>query len=180
MLLDSAHLQEEAARFHNRRGTSRHHPALPLYTTKDANEALGLLRTVDFNEDFQVAESFQGRMTGAGHILGAASVRIESTEASPTSVFFSGDVGRANDVVMNPPDPPPPADFLVVESTYGDRLHPSSDVTSELETIINRTLDRGGTVLIPSFAVWPGPGCAHHLVRASRRRSHSRLPHLSK
>ena len=153
MLLDSAHLQEEAARFHNRRGTSRHHPALPLYTTKDANEALGLLRTVDFNEDFQVADSFQGRMTGAGHILGAASVRIESTEASPTSVFFSGDVGRANDVVMNPPDPPPAADFLVVESTYGDRLHPSSDIAAELETIINRTLDRGGTVLIPSFAV---------------------------
>ncbi len=173
MLLDSAHLQEEEARFHNRRGSSRHHPALPLYTTKDAHRALNLVRTVELHEEFSAARRITGRMTGAGHILGAASVRLEANGIDGASVFFSGDVGRPNDIVMNPPDAPSAADYLVTESTYGDRLHPDVDITAEFETIINQTLDRGGTVLIPSFAV--GRAQAVLAVLAKLRRE-DRIP----
>lgn len=149
MLLDSAHLQEEDARFANRHRTSKHRPALPLYTTTDAEKALGLVH-VHGGGTVEVAEGLNAELRRAGHILGSSTVRISSAEHS---VLFTGDLGRAVDPVMQPPAPPLAADCVVTESTYGNRLHADNDVSADLADVVNRTLGRGGTVLIPSFAV---------------------------
>ncbi len=150
LLLDSAHLQEEDASFANRHRSSRHDPALPLYTTADARKALGQLRTVGFHAPTELADGIGATLSRAGHILGSSTVLLE---ADGRSVLVTGDVGRPDDPVMAAPDPPPAADFLVTESTYGDRIHGTGDVAEELAVIVRRTLDRGGTVLIPSFAI---------------------------
>lgn len=150
MLLDSAHIQEEDARFANRHRSSRHDPALPLYTTDDARKALALVRPVGFHTSIESAPGVGATLARAGHILGSSTVLVE---ADGRSVLFTGDVGRPHDPVMVAPDPPPSADYLVTESTYGDRLHGSHDVAEELADVVRRTLERGGTVLIPSFAV---------------------------
>ena len=150
LLPDSAHLQEEDARFANKHRTSRHHPALPLYTGEDAERALAALRPTPFDADVTPVDGMTVRFSPAGHILGAASVRVDDGTASIT---FSGDVGRPVDPVMRAPAPPLPADHLVVESTYGGRSHPDTDPAAELAEIVVRTLARGGTVLIPAFAV---------------------------
>ncbi len=150
MLLDSAHIQEEDARFANRHRSSRHDPALPLYTTADARKALALVRPVGFHTPIESAPGIGSTLSRAGHILGSSTVLVE---ADDRSVLFTGDVGRPRDPVMLAPDPPPSADYLVTESTYGDRIHGTEDASEELGAIVRRTLGRGGTVLIPSFAV---------------------------
>lgn len=150
LLPDSARLAEEDAERANRRGYSRHHPALPLYTERDANKALEHLVTVEFGGEFAPAAGVTASLSRAGHILGAASVRLSDGEVS---VVFSGDLGRANDSVMAAPDPLRPCDFLVVESTYGNRVHEHSDPDADLARVISRTIQRGGTVVIPAFAV---------------------------
>ncbi len=150
LLLDSAHLQEEEARFANRHKTSRHDPALPLYTTENAERALEQVQTVGFHEHFHPTPDVVATLHRAGHILGSATVKLE---ADGRSVLFTGDLGRPDDRVMRPPDPAPAADYVVTESTYGNRRHPDTDVRHELADVVTRTLGRGGTVLIPSFAV---------------------------
>ena len=150
MLLDSAHLQEEDARYANRHRTSRHDPAQPLYTTEDAERALELIRPVDFGSEIECLPGLQATFNPNGHILGSSIIRVA---ADGTSVLFTGDVGRPRDRVMRPPTPPPAADYLVTESTYGNRLHPDTDPAEELAETLRRTLARGGTVVIPSFAV---------------------------
>jgi len=150
LLLDSAHLQEEDARHANRRHSSKHVPAMPLYTTADAEVAIDRLRGCPWHVDVEVAPSISVRFTRAGHILGAACVRLTDGERS---IGFTGDVGRPADAVMLAPEPPPQVDHLLTESTYGNRLHPQTDPSDELEAIVNRTLGRGGTVLLPAFAV---------------------------
>lgn len=151
MLLDAAHIQEEDARYANRHRTSKHDPALPLYTTADAQKALALIETVPRGgKSFAPAKGVSATFHRAGHILGSSSIRVE---AERRSVFFTGDVGRPVDPIMHPPDSPPAADFVVTESTYGNRLHAESDIRGELADVVNRTIGRGGTVLIPSFAV---------------------------
>jgi metallo-beta-lactamase family protein len=149
MLLDSARLQEEEAKHANRRRSSRHHPALPLYTTDDALRAIDLLRPVAYHEtvDAVAADCF---FRHAGHIIGAASALLN---AEQTTLAFSGDLGRADDPLMLPPESFPGADYAVVESTYGDRTHPASNGIDILETAVTRTIRRSGTVVIPAFAV---------------------------
>jgi len=157
LLPDSGHLQEEQARFANKRGASRHRPALPLYSQREAEESLGQLRPVPFGTDFAVVPGVQARLSRAGHIIGASSVRLELAGRSLT---FSGDVGRLHDPLMQPPEPLADTDVLVVESTYGDRRHPQADPVDELAKVLDETFARGGVVIVPAFAV----GRAQHLL----------------
>jgi len=150
ILPDSGRLQEEDAAHANRHGSSKHHPALPLYTEQDANRALDLIETVPFHREHPLPGDGRFHYQRAGHILGASSVHLE---AEGTSLLFSGDLGRPHDPVMPPPDPPREADYLLVESTYGNRLHDRTDQSKKLAEIVNRTAERGGIVLIPAFAV---------------------------
>ncbi len=149
LLPDAAHIQEEDAAYANRKGFTRHRPALPLYTQADAEKALQQLRVVSFDEDVAVGEA-SFRMRRAGHILGAASVEVSH---GGRRVLFSGDLGRADDLLMPPPEPPGAPDYLVIESTYGDRNHPTDDPIETLAGVLRDTLERKGTLLVPSFAV---------------------------
>lgn len=150
LLPDSAHLQEEEARYANMRGFSKHYPALPLYTQEDAERALELLVPVDFEQEIQVAKGVSARFSPSGHILGASMITIRDADCS---ILFSGDLGRPNDPLMLPPAIIKQADYLVLESTYGDRLHDNIDPEIKLAEIINRTCQRGGVLVVPVFAV---------------------------
>lgn len=149
LLPDAAHLQEEDARYANRKGFSRHHPALPLYTEADAEKSLRQFQPVAFDHPHEIG-NLRFKLQRAGHILGASSV--EATHGDQ-SILFSGDLGRADDLLMFPPAPPRSPDFIVVESTYGDRTHSEEDSREVLARVLRETLDRGGILLIPSFAV---------------------------
>lgn len=150
VLLDSAHLQEKDAEFANRYGFSRHKPALPLYRIEDAERALELLRPVEFHEPHPIPGGASLLFRRAGHILGAATAELK---VGGRTLLFSGDVGRYGDPVMLDPEPVAEADFLVVESTYGDRIHPRIDPGAALGQVIERTVRRGGTIVIPAFAI---------------------------
>lgn len=150
LLPDSAHLQEEEAEYANRRGFSKHHPALPLYTKEDAFKALELLTPVPFEQDINIGDDLTLRYYPNGHILGSAFARIHNKK---TSVLFSGDIGRNNNILMRAPVPVKQTDYLLLESTYGNRLHERDDPMLKLATIINKTIVRKGVVLIPVFAV---------------------------
>lgn len=168
LLPDSGHLQEEEAAFANAHGFSRHAPALPLYTRADAEQALDRLRTAGWDAETEVAPGVSVRFRRAGHLLGAASVALA---AEGRTVLFSGDLGRADDPLLHPPADPVACDALVVESTYGDRLHERLDPLEALADAIGRTAARGGTVLIPSFAVGRAQALLYHLhvLRAEGR-----------
>jgi metallo-beta-lactamase family protein len=166
LLLDSAHLLEEEAKYANQKGSSRHHPALPLYTQDDALAALKLLRVEDMHAAFAPVPGVRAQFRGAGHILGAASVTLEH---DGTRIGFSGDLGRSDDAVMLAPEPPAPADLLVVESTYGDRRHPPGDAEAELGAVVARVAARGGVVVIPAFAVGRAQALLYLLNRLKAR-----------
>ena len=157
LLPDAAHLQEEQARFANERGFSKHHPAQPLYTSEDADAAIALLEGVAFGEPVEVAEGVVARFVPAGHILGSASVHLTITDddaSSTTTLLVSGDLGRGNHPLIPGPDVPPAARTVLIESTYGDSLHPpESAEIDEFADVVTRTAKRGGIVLIPAFAV---------------------------
>lgn len=150
LLPDSGHLQEEQAAFANRHGFSKHSPALPLYTQRDAEECLRSFRAIEFGSVFEPVPRMRVQYARAGHLPGAASIRVEH---AGTSIVFSGDIGRPDDPLMRAPDPPLSADYVVVESTYGDRRHPAVDPQAELGDVIRRTCERRGIVVIPTFAV---------------------------
>ena len=166
LLPDSAHLQEEEAEYANRRGFSKHHPALPLYTKADAFKALEMLVPVPFDQDVNINDDLTLRFYPNGHILGSAFVRIHNKK---TSVLFSGDIGRSNNILMKPPVQVKQADYLLLESTYGNRLHERDDPMLKLATIINKTVTRKGVVLIPVFAVGRAQELLYyiHLLKAS-------------
>ncbi|MDE3094848.1 MAG: MBL fold metallo-hydrolase [Chloroflexota bacterium] len=157
LLMDAAKLQEEDAAYANRKRYSRHEPALPLFTADDARAALRLMRGVDYDEWLNVGAGARARFLNAGHILGSASieVRIDSGASghAPTTIVFSGDVGRYGVPLHVDPEPLPSCDVLVVESTYGDRLHDRTPLVDALRAPVAETVARGGTVLVPSFAV---------------------------
>mgnify|MGYP003335457204 FL=1 len=150
LLPDSAHLQEEEAKFANKYGFSKHQPALPLYTRDDALKALSLLSPVDFEHEVDLGDGVTFTMTPNGHILGSAFVRIAEGKKS---IVFSGDIGRPQHLLMNAPTPIKQADYLVLESTYGDRTHDKTDPKIKLAETINRTISRGGKLIVPVFAV---------------------------
>jgi metallo-beta-lactamase family protein len=152
MLLDSAHLQEEQAEFANRHGFSRHHPALPLYSVADAERVLRLLVPHSLGAEFVVADRITARFRQAGHILGSATVQVDVDDGSRCRVVFSGDLGRWQRPILRDPELVPEADVVLVESTYGDRLHPA-DAGGELARIINETAERRGVLVVPAFAI---------------------------
>lgn len=149
LLPDSGRLQEEDARYANKRGFSKHHPAEPLYTERDALAVPRRMTPVALGEVLKVG-SLRVRLVPAGHILGAAGVIIDDGE---TSVLFSGDLGRDDDLLMERPARPERVDYVVTESTYGDRLHDDISPIDALGMVLQRTLEREGTLLIPAFAV---------------------------
>lgn len=149
LLLDSAHLQEEDARRANRQGFSRHSPALPLYTTADAKRAIAKLEPLPHGRRLRLG-SVDVELTPVGHLLGASAVTLRS---GGTTLVYSGDLGRSQDLLMPAPARVAHADVLLVESTYGNRRHPPENVQAELGEIVRATTRRGGSVLLPSFAV---------------------------
>lgn len=150
ILLDSAKIQEEDARLANEKKFSKHEIAEPLYTVEQAKQVFPLFRVVKTNESVPLDAEISAVFVNAGHILGACSIELHLENKI---LVFSGDIGRDNDVLMYPPTKPKKADYLFLESTYGNRLHPETDTKLELETYINNAVDKGGTVIIPSFAV---------------------------
>lgn len=137
LLPDSGRLQEEQAEYTNHHAFSKHHPALPLYTQEDAELALQHLVAVDFKQDILIGGEVTMRLYPAGHIPGAASVELRDTQ---TSIIFSGDLGRPDNPIMNPSTPLQGADYLVLESTYGNRRHPAEDAQQLLGDIINSAM----------------------------------------
>ena len=167
LLPDSGYLQEEEANYANRHGFSKHRPALPLYTYDDAQRSLEYLVPIANDRDVALADGIRLRLRRAGHLLGASLVELR---AEGTSVLFSGDLGRPNDLLTLAPSSVAQADYLLVESTYGDRLHDASDPREQLATVINRTAARGGAVLVPAFAVGRAQMLLHliGLLKAAR------------
>lgn len=151
LLPDSAHLMEEEADYANRSGYSKHHPALPLFTMEDVEGVFPLLRTQTYGKEFAVTPGSRATLRRTGHILGAASIDLLLEEQGKRLVF-SGDLGRWGRPILRDPEPVPEADVLLIESTYGDRLH-AEDARQHLARIISQTAHRGGAVLIPAFAV---------------------------
>lgn len=150
LLPDAARLQEEDAAFANRHHTTRHVPALPLFTAADAGRALDLLRPTAFGENFTAAAGVRARFLHAGHILGAALVEVR---VDGRLVVFSGDLGRYDVPLLRDPDPLPAADVLLLESTYGDRFHPDRAPTDSIVEAVARAVERSGWLVIPAFAV---------------------------
>ncbi|MBV9087555.1 MAG: MBL fold metallo-hydrolase, partial [Acidobacteriaceae bacterium] len=161
LLPDSGHLQEEDAAFHNKHQTSKHKPALPLYTEQDARTSLRYLKPVQFEETVQLSPEFSFRFVHSAHILGASMAEIAlKTNGSSKRLLFTGDIGRVRDTTVAPgrvvhtgPEQGEAADLLVMESTYGNREHPKTDPRPELAKLIGGALNRGGTVVVPAFAV---------------------------
>ncbi len=134
----------------NKEGYSKHRPALPLYNIQDAENAIALFRAEEINQWTQLSENIRYRFRYNGHIIGSTFIEIE---ISGKRFVFSGDVGRPNDILLDPPIKPEWADFLFVESTYGNKLHPQDNVEDRLVALVNKTLYERGNLLIPSFAV---------------------------
>jgi metallo-beta-lactamase family protein len=154
LLMDAAHLQEEDAEFLNRKGLTQHKPALPLFDRNDAERALQRFTPRPYEEWTQLPDRIAVKFRNAGHLLGSATVEMRITgNATATTVLFSGDLGRF-DVPLNPdPEPPPAADFMVLESTYGDRPHPEGSLFDQMQALLTRAMKRGGILVIPAFAV---------------------------
>jgi metallo-beta-lactamase family protein len=152
LLPDSAKLQEEDAARANRGHYTKHHPAQPLYDQSDVKAALKLVERHAFGKEFPVAGDMKATFRHTGHILGAASIDLAIAKPDPFRLVFSGDLGRFNDPILRDPAPVPEADVIIIESTYGDRLHPP-DPVSELVRIINEAVHLGGPLIVPAFAV---------------------------
>jgi metallo-beta-lactamase family protein len=172
LLPDSGHLQEEDAFYANRHGFSKHHPALPLYTEEDGRRVLRQFKSRAWGQVFEPIPGVQMRFHPAGHILGAASVHVQWEGGS---LLFSGDLGRDHDLLMRPPEAPPAADHVVVESTYGDRLHAQEDPATLLAEAVDRTAARGGIVVVPAFAVGRAQALLHLVAELKRA---GRIPDL--
>ncbi len=154
LLLDAAHNQQDDADYANRKGFSKHHPALPLFDADDVKHAMTRFRTVHRGEWFSPARPIWVRYHDTGHLLGSCMIEVEIRDSdNPLRILFSGDVGRYNAPLYFDPDQPPQCDYLVCESTYGDREHPSIDVLDQLCDVVTAAIARGGVMLVASFAV---------------------------
>ena len=176
LLPDSAHIQEEDAAYAAKKGYSVHKPPLPLYTVEESQATLNQFRLIPRADNFRISPQFSVRPHDAGHILGSSWLELTITEnGKQTLVLFSGDVGRYDQPILKDPESPTGADFLLCESTYGDRDHPAGSVEDELADIVNRTAKRGGAVVIPSFAVGRTQTLMYYLRDLEEKQ---RIPHL--
>lgn len=173
LLPDSGFLQEKDAEFANRHGTSRHRPAKPLYTRADAEDALALFKGLDFGDFQELGHGFAARFHPAGHILGAAVIELDLPNGK--TAVFSGDLGRPNSATMLRPETVTHADYLIVESTYGNRKHKDIEVEDLLAEIVSITAKRGGTIIVPAFAVGRAQSLLYHLSQLKRDK---RIPDL--
>ncbi len=171
LLPDSGHLQEDDAEFANRHKTSKHDPALPLYTEDDARQALRYLEPLEFDRPLEFG-GLTLRLRHAGHILGAGSLEVRGERGS---LLFSGDLGRPDDLVMRPPAPIEFGDTLIVESTYGDRSHGDNGSADAFAEVITRTAARGGMVIVPAFAVGRAQSLLYQIFLLKRA---GRIPDL--
>ena len=173
ILLDSAWLQEKDAEYANRKGTSKHKPALPLYRVIDAERVLAEFVDVPLHQETRLPGGARLTLRRAGHILGAATAQID---IGGTRIVFSGDLGRYGDPVMYAPEDVPDADYIVIESTYGDRTHADDNPVDALGQVIERTVQRGGTVVIPAFAVGRAQTLIYYLWRLRQRGGLNNVP----
>jgi len=150
ILLDSAKIQEEDAEHANHKGYSKHKPAKPLYDLDDARNTIPLLKTQAEDEWNQLTDNIRFRFQNNAHIIGATHVDIE---IGGKRIIFSGDIGRVDDPMLEVPDKPEKADYLIVESTYGDRIHPSIDTEKQFQDILHKVSERNGILIVPSFTV---------------------------
>jgi len=154
LLRDSGHLQEEDAKWANKKGFSKHQPALPLYTVEDAEEALALFEPYHYGEDIFITDSLRVKFKDAGHILGSSFVDVKSTnDGQVKRIVFSGDLGRPSRPILRDPVQAFEVDYLILESTYGNRLHDNRAPEKDLAKIINASVERGGVLVIPAFTV---------------------------
>jgi len=173
LLPDSAHLQEEDARLANERGFSRHHPALPLYTAAQAQETVRRLESFSFDSPVRAAEGVTVTFRRAGHIVGSSFLEVQ---VDGRRVLFSGDLGLYGTPLLVDPDGPRPADVLVLECTYGDRLHPRETAEDQLARAVADAIARGGPLLVPAFAV----GRTQELLFLWRKLEHEgRIPEVA-
>ena len=175
VLPDAAHLQEEDAKFANQRGYSKHQPALPLYTEADAAEALSRLRPSPFGQKIAIADGFEVEFINAGHLLGSSYVKLTRSDKSSAGILFGGDLGRYSRPILPDPAPGVDADVLLVESTYGDRVHPDEDDGKTLARVITDTHARRGKVIIPAFAIGRVEELLHWLFKLE---DEGRLPEM--
>lgn len=172
LLPDSGYLQEEEARLANKYGYSKHKPALPLYTRAEAEFSLKNFSIIDFRKTKKLAEETFVTLIPSGHILGASLVQFKHYD---TTLLFTGDLGRLHDPIMRAPSIIQATDYLIIESTYGNRTHEKIDPAESLSMVINQTLQRNGTVVIPAFAV----GRAQHLLYLIYQlQTTKRIPHV--
>lgn len=172
LLPDSGYLMEEEAEYLNRTKRTKHNPAMPLYTMEQGMSSIEYFHGVDFDKEIELSKNFKIEFRYAAHILGAASVIVH---AGNTRIGFTGDVGRQNDALFYPPKPLPQVDYLVTESTYGNRLHKKTDVLEDLEKIINSTYQKKGVLLIPAFAVGRVQSFMYYLLMLRRD---GRIPNI--
>ncbi|OGV25978.1 MAG: mRNA 3'-end processing factor [Legionellales bacterium RIFCSPHIGHO2_12_FULL_37_14] len=173
LLPDSAHIQEEDAFNANKYHYSKHEPALPLYTVEDAEKALTLFKPRDYNLVTELNNNTSFHLIPAGHIIGSSFVRIQNQN---TSLLFTGDLGRMQDPVMKAPTFVEEVDYLVTESTYGDRLHEKIHPKVLLKEIIDKTLQRGGSVIIPAFAVGRTQSILYYLSELKKENAIPMVP----
>ena len=181
ILLDAAHLQEEDAEFkrrrHEREGRKGPYPEIPLYRTEDAQKVFPLFRTLDYRQPVQLSEAVRATFYNAGHVIGSAMIMLNINEkGKETSILFSGDVGRKGKPILTDPTTFERADYVLVESTYGDRVHePFPHIEERLAEIINTTKQAGGNVIIPSFALERSQEVLYHLNELLLA---DKIPHL--
>lgn len=164
LLPDSGHLQEDEAAYHNKRGTSKHQPALPLYTAEEGREAAGLVRGVAYREWAELAPGLAIMFKRTGHILGSAMVTVEiGTGPAARRIVFSGDIGRYGAPILPDPAPIEDADYVVVESTYGDRRHDAEPIPEQLGRVVSEAVKRDGAIIVPAFAIGRTQELMYHL-----------------
>ncbi len=182
ILLDSAHLQEEDAEFkrrrHEREGRSSQFTPEPLYNTEDAEATLPLFAPIDYETTVKIGEGIEASFHDAGHVLGASMIQVKvKTGSEIRTLLFSGDIGRADKPILRDPTQFAQADYVLIESTYGDRVHrDAADIPTMLEEIINSTAKAGGNIIIPSFALERSQEVLYHLNELFRA---DRIPHLT-
>jgi uncharacterized protein (TIGR00730 family) len=177
ILLDSAKNQEHDADYANRQGFSRHKPALPLYDAQDARVALDRMQVIRRGEWLSIAGPVWMRLHDAGHLLGSSMIETEIRGRNPPlRILFSGDVGRFDGPLYHDPAPPPECDYLICESTYGGRAHPAGDVTESLAAVVHHSIDRGGVMLVSSFAIGRAQQFIYLLQLLMHQRRIPRIP----
>ncbi|WP_235603191.1 MBL fold metallo-hydrolase [Piscirickettsia litoralis] len=173
LLPDSGYLQEEDARRANKYGYTKHKVALPLYTKDEAEHSLNFFHTVSFGKPQYITDELHFTLSRSGHILGSAFISLSNDQ---DTVTFSGDLGRSSDPIMHSPARLQQTDYLLIESTYGDRLHSLTDPALEIGEIITKTIARGGSILIPAFAVGRTQSILYYIYKLKEAGEFTHIP----